>query len=126
MNCGYWTKAIALKRVPEHPHFPSPGHDRSVATSGKPDSFGDWLRRCLEELPPARIVSRDAEHSEDAVASHAAKTFSAGATLGSGRDALGLSHLTYRTTGRFFLHLLDLPPFPCSLNVPLNSHGVNN
>jgi hypothetical protein len=30
-----------------------------------------------------------------------------------GRDALGLSHLTYQTTGTVFLHRLDHPPFPC-------------
>jgi hypothetical protein len=34
-----------------------------------------------------------------------------------GRDALGLSHLTYQTTGTIFLHRLDHPPFPCTPNL---------
>ncbi len=40
-----------------------------------------------------------------------------GQIWGLGRDALGLSHLTYRTTGTFFLHQLDQPPFPCIANL---------
>jgi hypothetical protein len=44
---------------------------------------------------------------------------------GPGRDALGLSHLTYQTSRRYFLHYLDLPPFPCALNVPLYPWLVN-
>jgi hypothetical protein len=34
-------------------------------------------------------------------------------SLSLGRDALGLSHLTYRTTWQINLHRLDQPPFPC-------------
>ena len=32
---------------------------------------------------------------------------------GLGRDALGLSHLTYDASGTINLHQLDQPPFPC-------------
>jgi len=49
VNCGYWTKAIALKRKPGHLHFCSRIPILLVATPGKPDSFGDRLRRCVEE-----------------------------------------------------------------------------
>jgi hypothetical protein len=34
-----------------------------------------------------------------------------------GHDALGLSHLTYRTTGTINFHQLDQPPFPCKHTV---------
>src|ERR1019366_914892 len=37
---------------------------------------------------------------------------------------LGLSHLTYCTSQRVFLHLLDLPPFPCEANLPLRLRSV--
>jgi hypothetical protein len=37
---------------------------------------------------------------------------------GPGRDALGLSHLTCETSGAFFMHQLDQPPFPCLVNLP--------
>ena len=64
-------------------------------------------------------------HCQDAVASHAADFFPLGQAWGLGRDALGLSHLTLGTTGRIFLHLLDLPPFPCEINLCPDSRGVN-
>jgi hypothetical protein len=47
-----------------------------------------------------------------------------GLTWGLGRDALGLSHLTYETTGIFTLHQLDQPPFPCKHKVTQSRHGV--
>ena len=43
----------------------------------------------------------------------ARRNAAAGAYWGLGRDALGLSHLTYETTGTVILHRLDQPPFPC-------------
>src|SRR5580692_13029576 len=36
---------------------------------------------------------------------------------GLGRDALGLSHLTYDASGTINLHQLDQPPFPCKEKV---------
>jgi len=42
-----------------------------------------------------------------------------------GRDALGLSHLTYETTGTIFLHRLDHPPFPCIHNLSHPPPSVN-
>jgi hypothetical protein len=47
-----------------------------------------------------------------------------GLTWGLGRDALGLSHLTYETTGIFTLHQLDQPPFPCKPKLPPSVRGV--
>jgi hypothetical protein len=47
-----------------------------------------------------------------------------GLTWGLGRDALGLSHLTYETTGIITLHQLDQPPFPCKNKLPFFGHGV--
>jgi len=41
-----------------------------------------------------------------------------GQTWGLGRDALGLSHLTYDTSGTINLHQLDQPPFPCKPKIP--------
>jgi hypothetical protein len=55
VNCGYWTKAIALKRKPGASSLLLPDPDPLVATPGKPDSFGDRLRRCVEELPRASV-----------------------------------------------------------------------
>jgi hypothetical protein len=43
--------------------------------------------------------------------------FTAGQPWGLGRDALGLSHLTYDTSGTINLHQLDQPPFPCKPKV---------
>ena len=40
--------------------------------------------------------------------------------MGSGRDALGLSHLTYDTSGTINTHQLDQPPFPCKPKIPPN------
>jgi hypothetical protein len=49
-----------------------------------------------------------------------------GQPWGLGRDALGLSHLTYKTTGTFNLHQLDQPPFPCNHKLSQSRHGVKS
>jgi hypothetical protein len=81
VNCWYWTKAIALKRVPRasSPLFPRP--DPFVAIPGKPGSFGDELRRAIERFATPRIGPWATAYCEDAVASPAA-SLSAGATMG--------------------------------------------
>jgi len=63
------------------------------------------------------IGSRDCKTSGNACKSHAVNSFPLGQIRGLGRDALGLSHLTYETARRISLHLLDLPPFPCAVNL---------
>jgi hypothetical protein len=47
-----------------------------------------------------------------------------GLYLGPGRDALGLSHLTYGTTATIGFHQLDQPPFPCKPRVSPDEPGV--
>ena len=44
---------------------------------------------------------------------------------GEGRDALGLSHLTLRTTWTINFHWLDQPPFPCTSTIRRNRIRVN-
>ena len=52
------------------------------------------------------------------------EAISLGQSRGLGRDALGLSHLTYQTTRTVFLHQLDQPPFPCAVNLFCNPPHV--
>ena len=44
--CGYWTKAIALPRVPKHLHFRIlPLSDRSHGKTRLGGILGDWVSR---------------------------------------------------------------------------------
>jgi len=73
----------------------------------------DWTKAiALPRVPLARrlILFRGGLHGVD--------------KLSGGRDALGLSHLTYETTGTVYLHQLDQPPFPCNHKVPQRRGGV--
>jgi hypothetical protein len=81
--CWYWTKAIALKREPRHPHFCPLVRDPFVAIPGKPGSFGDELRRAMERFAIPRIGRNVAAYGEDAVASPAARLAPPGRQLGS-------------------------------------------
>jgi len=123
VNCGYWTKAIALKRVPEHLHFRSLTAivlwRRPASRTPSAANFAAVLKNCH-----VRIASRELLNSEGAVASHAVRLFPPGRPRGPRRDALGLSHLTYQTSRRIFLHYQDQPPFPCKAKLPLPGRRV--
>ncbi|MGD0903816.1 MAG: hypothetical protein ABR924_12835 [Terracidiphilus sp.] len=57
--CGYWTKAIALPRVPKHLHFRIlPLSDRSHGNTRLSGILGDWLSRSNGRIPILRIGSR--------------------------------------------------------------------
>jgi len=119
VNCGYWTKAIALQRLPRHLHFcfrPKPrllcGDTRKAGPHGRQD-----IVAVLEKSPSCIPGQEGCITSESAVKSHAVELSPPGQIWGLGRDALGLSHLTYEMFRRICLHLLDLPPFPCAVNL---------
>jgi hypothetical protein len=57
--CGYWTKAIALPRVPKHLHFRIlPLSDRSHGNTRLSGILGDRLSRSNGRIPILRIGSR--------------------------------------------------------------------
>ena len=78
-----------------------------------------------DSLRPFRSRHWERSLSETALAAQEENGVSAGADSlvlackpwGLGRDALGLSHLTWGTSGTVSLHLLDQPPFPCRHNL---------
>ncbi len=125
VNCGYWTKAIALKRVPEHLHICS---QAAIALWRCPASRAPSATNSvapLKDLPFCK-PSRWLQHTVKMWLRPLRQVFSPlGRTWGPRRDALGLSHLTYETTRTISCHQLDQPPFPCSLNVSPDSSHVN-
>ena len=125
MNCGYWTKAIALMRVPRHLHSCSL---TAISLWRYPASRAPSATNCvalLKELPSCRS-SRWLQHTVKMRLRPLRQVFSPlGRTWGPRRDALGLSHLTYETTRTISCHQLDQPPFPCALNLSLDSSRVN-
>jgi hypothetical protein len=115
--CGYWTKAIALPRVPWHLPFRFvPCHNRSHAIPAKAGSPATNLVARYGKSP-SRASWPEVLPKQSCHGAHA-KASSPGQPWGLGRDALGLSHLTYQTTRRIFLHQLDQPPFPCKHKLP--------
>jgi len=112
--CGYWTKAIALPRVPGI--FTSFKFRAAFALWRYPLSraSGDGLRRMCGKI--AVLLNASGTACEVKVPRSPAHA-SAPETWGLGRDALGLSHLTYQTTRTVFMHQLDQPPFPCKHNL---------
>jgi hypothetical protein len=104
--------------MPRHLHFCFlPRSDCSVSIPGSRVPSATKLRRCMEKIAILHIGSGDCLTSENACKSHAVKFSPPGQLWGLGRNALGLSHLTYEMVRRIFLHLLDLPPFPCAVNL---------
>jgi hypothetical protein len=73
--------------------------------SGPSMCSGRWRLTVGIGLRPSRCRECHRSPADDSSAQ--------GQTWGWGRDALGLSHLTYDTSGTFNLHQLDQPPFPC-------------
>ena len=124
VNCWYWTKAIAFMREPRHFHNLQPARACHGAIPVKPGSLAMKIIATLKKSA-LRACGRGAATSEKCGCVPAAVLFSAGRSGSPRRDALGLSHLTHETTRTITCHQLDQPPFPCSINLPLPSRGVN-
>ena len=83
VNCGYWTKAIALKRVPEHLHICS---QAAIALWRCPASRAPSATNSvapLKDLPFCK-PSRWLQHTVKMWLRPCGKNYSAGATIGSG------------------------------------------
>ena len=82
VNCGYWTKAIALKRKPGALHFCS----LILISSGDARQAGLLRRQASslgERIATRRSGTRETANGEVAVASQAEKTLRVGATRNS-------------------------------------------
>ena len=124
MNCGYSIRAIALPRVPEHFHSWSKA---SIPRWRYPVYRAPERQSCRFIGKSPRCVSGRRTHFyvKECGSVPCGEILSAGVALGSGRDALGHSHLTHCTSGRISLHLLDCPPSQYDTNLPPNDCAVN-
>jgi hypothetical protein len=113
VNCEYWTKAIALPRVPEHFHSRSQATIAPMAIPVRPGSLSDRVVALLRRI--AILKSGQGMHLnvKNAVASLAVKSSPPGQPWGLGAMPLGSQspHVQYcpKTLSASF----GATPFPC-------------